>query len=64
MLFKSNSNIYIEANNKFYKVEVVNGNLVPTKDVKYKLDKKTEISAKDAKELLEKENKKTKFNLD
>lgn len=64
MLFKSNSNVYIEANNKFYKVEVVNGNLVPTKDVKYKLDKKTEISAKDAKELLEKENKKTKFNLD
>lgn len=60
MLYKENNNIYIFANNKYYKVKLEKDRIVaimnePQKEVKYKLDEKAyKISAEDAIEILKK----------
>lgn len=55
MLYKSNNDIYVFANNKYYKVEVVKDNLVPAKKAKYELENKFEISYEDAMKFLKKD---------
>lgn len=55
MLYKNDNNIYVFANNKYYKLEVVKDNLVPTKQVEYDLKNKIEISKEDAMKILKKE---------
>lgn len=57
MLYKSNEDIYIFANNKYYKVEVVKDNLVPAKEAKYKIENKFEITYQDAIEHLKKDKR-------
>lgn len=59
MLYKSNNDIYVFANNKYYKLEVVRDSLVPVKgtQAKYKLDNKFEIEFKDAMEFLKKDKR-------
>lgn len=57
MLFKSNDEIYVFANNKYYKLEVEKDNLVPTKEAKYELKSKNEITYKDAMEFLKKDKR-------
>lgn len=62
MLYKSNNNIYIFANNKYYKIEVVKDNLVPTKQVEYELKDKIKITNEDAMKELKKINKSDEFS--
>lgn len=61
MLYKSDNQTYVFANNKYYKLTKKDNDLIPTKEFKYELDKKTEISYKDALDLL-KGNNKNLFN--
>lgn len=57
MLYKSDNQAYVFANNKYYKLTKKDNDLIPTKEFKYGLDKKTEISYKDALDLLKGNNK-------
>lgn len=57
MLYKSDNQIYVFANNKYYKLTKKDNDLIPTKEFKYELDKKIEISYKDALDLLKGNNK-------
>lgn len=57
MLYKSDNQTYVFANNKYYKLIKKDNDLIPTKEFKYELDKKTEISYKDALDLLKGNNK-------
>lgn len=57
MLYKSENGIYVFANNKYYKVEVVKDDLVPSKKAIYELKPKYEITYEDAMTELKKGNR-------
>ena len=60
MLYKENDNVYVFANNKYYKVKLEKDKIVaimdgPQKEVKYKLNEKAyKVSAEDAIKALKK----------
>lgn len=61
MLYKSNNEVYVFANNKYYKLEVEKNNLVPAKQAKYEIENKSEITYKDAMALLKKDRRSLKI---